>query len=103
MRALGPCAIIFASFLLLSGCEGGCFICDVPGDPEEPAATARDVNPPSPNPEGLAGTSVDTSCHVLATQRADDEAGQGFDEAMMQRIIARTYSDCLAAKKRFEP
>jgi hypothetical protein len=61
------------------------------------------MNQPLPNPEGLAGASLDTSCHVLATQRADDEAGQGFDEATMQGIIARTYSDCLAAKKRFGP
>lgn len=97
MRAVEPLAIIIACLFLLSGCEGGCFTCDILGDPQEPVAAAPDVNQPARNPEGL----VDTPCHVLATQRADDEAGQGFDEATMQGIIARTYSDCLAAKKRF--
>jgi len=43
-------------------------------------------------------TPVTTSLEKL---RASDEASAGFDQALLDEMVIRTYADCVAAKQRF--
>ena len=101
MRVVQQLTVSFVSLLALSGCGGGCFTCEIMGDADETAHISTISRPMLPDKTMQDPRIVDASCHDLATQRANDEASLGFDQAIFQQIIERTYSDCIVAKGRY--
>ncbi|HET7083794.1 MAG TPA: hypothetical protein VFI23_03425 [Rhizomicrobium sp.] len=83
--------------LLLAGCSDAQWDRAMnyinPLEPEDVEAAAAAAPQPQPQPAASALPANAEFCHAVATE---DATSNGFDAATQQRVLARSYAQCVA-------